>query len=233
MQLTARSLEFGHKAPLGTLDHSWDGPGLTAVIGKNGAGKSTLLHTLAGLRGPIAGVVALGDKPLLHWSVQERATRLAVVLTERHALGGLTIRDLVEMGRHPHPRSPEDAPRILAAMEAFGIDHIAHKALDEVSDGERQRAQLARVRVQDTPYVFLDEPTAFLDYHGRVQLLSVLKEWSKEVCIIFSTHDLEQLSRIDAALIECGPTVQVYGKAAGNSRVREIIASAAERPPQQ
>jgi iron complex transport system ATP-binding protein len=81
----------------------------------------------------------------------------------------------------------------LHALPRVGADHLRDKQTSALSDGERQLVGLARALAQDTPYIFLDEPTAFLDFYHRKQLFTLLKELaiSEQKGILLSTHDLD------------------------------------------
>lgn len=195
-------LEFGHTKTLGVLErYSAKGPGLTAIVGRNGCGKSTLLRTLAGLLVPLKGGVVLMGSPMGSLKAKDRARQLALVLTDRISVGGLSVMEVVSLGRHPHPTSHNDEELSLQALEDLGIAHLAHTATDTLSDGERQKVAIARALNQDSPVLLLDEPTAFLDFEARVELMQLLQKVSKTKRVVFSTHDLHLLEGISLDLI--------------------------------
>ena len=171
---------------------------LVALLGPNGAGKSTLLRTLAGLQAPLAGQLILANKPLAALSPPERARLLSIVLTDRVEAGGLTVLELVRLGRHPHTGwlgglSAHDEAVVQAALAATNTTVFAARRVAELSDGERQKVLLARALAQDTPIILLDEPTAHLDLPNRVALLRLLHQLARATnkAILLSTHELD------------------------------------------
>ncbi len=170
----------------------------TALIGTNGAGKSTLLRTLAGLQPALEGEVSWCGKPLTAYSRRALSRMLAVVLTDRNAGDGLTVSELVEMGRMPYTGFDgrlTEADRAIAAqaMAQTGVAPLAARTVGSLSDGERQRVMIAKALAQQTPAILLDEPTAFLDFPSKVSLLRLLRRLAEEEgkTILLSTHDLE------------------------------------------
>jgi iron complex transport system ATP-binding protein len=171
---------------------------LVCLLGPNGAGKSTLMRTLAGLQPPLAGRLDLGGTPLADLSAGARARQLSIVLTDRVEASGLTVLELVRLGRHPHTGwlgglSAHDEAQVQAALVATGTEAFAPRPVGELSDGERQKVLLARALAQDTPVVLLDEPTAHLDLPNRVSLMRLLHRLARQLgkAILLSTHELD------------------------------------------
>lgn len=171
---------------------------LTCLLGPNGAGKSTLLKTMAGFLNPLAGTVLVGETPLQEIPPGKLAATVGVVLTDRPDLPNTTVGQLAALGRSPHTGfwgrlSHVDSQAVGKALELAGISHLAERPLNSLSDGERQKAMIAKVLAQDTPIVLLDEPTAFLDYPSKIEIMRILRSlargWGKTVFL--STHDLE------------------------------------------
>jgi len=182
---------------LGNLNLSADECELIALIGCNGAGKSTLLRTIARLQPAISGEIMLADKLLGHYSRTEMAGLLSMVSTETVSVSHLTVRQLVSFGRFPHTNwigklTAEDIALVEEAMQLTGITSLGDKNLHEISDGERQRAMIARTLAQDTPLILLDEPTAFLDMPNKYEVVHLLHRLTrtKRKTILFATHDL-------------------------------------------
>ena len=172
---------------------------LTCLLGANGTGKSTLLRTLSAAQPPLAGELWLQGKPLAAYSEKERSRRIGMVLTDKTQAGGLTVYELVALGRQPHTgffgrlRS-RDRALIAEALEAVGISHKARSYTAELSDGERQKVMIAKALVQECPLILLDEPTAFLDVVSRIEIMNLLHTLAvkQRKAILLSTHDIGQ-----------------------------------------
>lgn len=171
---------------------------LTVLMGTNGAGKSTLLRTLAGFIRPISGSVCCGENNITHLTPRELAKTLSVVLTFRPTADALTVQQVVEMGRMPYAQffaksTLADAQAIERAMQLTQTQDLAHRFVNTLSDGERQRVFIAKALVQNTPIILLDEPTAFLDFPAKVHTMKLLSELAhaEGKSILLSTHDVE------------------------------------------
>lgn len=171
----------------------------TCLLGANGSGKSTLLRTLSAVQPTLGGTILLQKKPLTAYSEKERSRTIGVVLTEHTQTGGLTVYELVSLGRQPHTGffgrlNSRDKELISYAIEAVGIQRLAHTYMAELSDGERQKAFIAKALVQECPLILLDEPTAFLDVVSRIEIMTLLRRLAREEhrAILLSTHDIDQ-----------------------------------------
>ena len=159
---------------------------VTCLLGPNGAGKSTLLRTLAGYQRALAGRM---DKI--------SPETLGVVLTERTDAMGLSAREVVAMGRHPYTGyfgqlSPEDEQVVDKAMRLTHTEEFARRAFQSLSDGERQKVMIAKALAQETPIILMDEPSAFLDFPSKVELMLLLRNLAHNQgkAILLSTHDV-------------------------------------------
>jgi iron complex transport system ATP-binding protein len=171
---------------------------VTCLLGLNGAGKSTLLRTLGGFQQPLAGRVSLLGRPLAAFSPGDLALTIGVVLTEKTNAGGITVYELVSLGRHPYTGffgllKKRDREIIEQSLEAVGIGHKAGNYVAELSDGERQKVLIAKALAQQCPIILLDEPTAFLDVTSRIETMLLLRKLAKEQrkTILLSTHDMD------------------------------------------
>lgn len=171
---------------------------VTCLLGLNGAGKSTLLRTLCGFQPPLRGEIRLMGKPLGSYSQYNFSLTVGVVLTEKTNAGGITVYDLVSLGRHPYTGffgqlKVHDREIIEQSLEAAGIAHKSQNYVSELSDGERQKAMIAKVLAQQCPIILLDEPTAFLDVTSRIETMVLLHKLAVEQnkAILLSTHDLD------------------------------------------
>lgn len=171
---------------------------LIAVIGRNGIGKSTLLRTIAGLQKPLGGEILYGNKRITDYSRMELARNISYISTEVVKPGNMSVYELVALGRYPYTNwmgkiDAENHEAILDALGKCSISEFAGRLISELSDGERQRAMIARILAQDTGIMIMDEPTAFLDVSGRYEILHLMHDISRKSgkSIIFSTHDLQ------------------------------------------
>ncbi len=171
---------------------------LTCLLGPNGAGKSTLLKTLSAFLPPLSGEIVIDGRPLDNYSDIRLARTISVVLTERISLNNMSVLDLVGMGRSPYTGfwgriSPSDRHIVDTAIEMVGIGALRNRQMQTLSDGERQKVMIAKSLAQETPIVFLDEPTAFLDYPSKVEIMQLLLRLAREKnkTVFLSTHDLE------------------------------------------
>ena len=169
----------------------------TVLVGANGCGKSTLLRGLAKLLKPKSGTVYLDGKDISRLKAKTVAKKLGMLPQSPTAPEGLTVRDLVAMGRYPYQSwmqqwSKEDEDKVVEALEITTMTELADRALDSLSGGQRQRAWIAMVLAQDTDILLLDEPTTFLDLSHQVALLDLLDELqeTKKKTIVMILHDL-------------------------------------------
>jgi len=198
-QLHTVNLSLGYQKPLFTgLNLTLPQQRLICLIGRNGSGKSTLLRTLAGMKKPLNGEVFLDGKMLSKMSEKEISKRLSIVLTDPVKVPYMTVADLVMFGRYPHfggqvKITPDDESIASAAMRDVGIEPLKTRQLVTLSDGERQKAILARSIAQQTDFIILDEPAAFLDFPSKIELMQLLKNLVKthSKAILLSTHDIE------------------------------------------
>ncbi len=198
---------YGTKAVLSDINQVLKAGQLVCLLGSNGVGKSTILRTLAGFLQPLAGKVLLDGKDLLSLSLSQRSKTVSIVLTERVEVPYMKVADLVGMGRSPYTGffgklTKEDRQIVGEAIEMVGISNLAERTIDTLSDGERQKAFLAKALAQQTPIILLDEPTAFLDFHAKISTLRLMQKLAHETnkIILMSTHDVEMALRLSDIL---------------------------------
>lgn len=200
--LKINGLQIGYKGnalmpPIDALLHEGEA---VALVGANGSGKTTLFKTLTGSLKPLAGQVELCGRPLESYTPNERAKLFSLVLTEKPDDLFLSVFDLVAAGRYPHSGlmaklSEEDVEMIKAKLQVVGVEHLINRDFVSLSDGEKQKVMIAKALVQDTPIIYMDEPSAFLDYPSKVELLHLISRLATEEgkSILYSSHDLELL----------------------------------------
>lgn len=204
MHYTIRDLTTGYRTRHGVrsvstgISATLEAGRLTCLLGPNGAGKSTLLRTLSAFQPPLGGELTVGGRALQTFHAHELARTIGIVLTEKPDVQGMSVRDMVAMGRSPYTGfwgrlSDEDEAIVDAAIEQVKIKALAARKMDAISDGERQKVMIAKVLAQQTPIVFLDEPTAFLDFPSKVEVTLLLRRLAHEMgkTVFLSTHDLE------------------------------------------
>jgi len=168
------------------------------LLGANGSGKTTLMRTLTRTQRALAGSVEINGENIARMSHYDLARNVAVVLTERIAVGAMEAYQLVELGRYPHSGwsgllSERDNQIVRESIAAVGAQHLARRDVNELSDGERQRIMIARALAQRPAVLLLDEPSAFLDVSARVEMIAMLRRLAREqnVSVVLSSHDLE------------------------------------------
>ena len=171
---------------------------LTCLLGANGVGKSTLLRTLSAFQPKLSGDIIVDNKDIADYRAKELSRLVSVVLTEKPDIKNMFVRDLVALGRSPYTnfwgRNTTNDLRIAEeALRLVGISRLTTRLADTLSDGERQKVMIAKALAQQTPIIYLDEPTAFLDFPSKVEVLLLLKRISQEQhkTIFLSTHDVE------------------------------------------
>ena len=209
------TLSYGSRTLLDRVSADIPRASLTAFIGRNGTGKSSLLRVIAGLDPAAGGDVRLCGRPLSTLGPGERAATVSFVATDKVRIAGLTCEELVALGRAPYTDwigrlQESDRTAVRRALETVGMAGFARKPMETLSDGECQRAMIARALAQDTPVILLDEPTAFLDLPNRYALASLLRRLARDEgkCILFSTHDLDiALTLCDSVLLIDTPSL--------------------------
>lgn len=171
---------------------------LTCLLGANGVGKSTLLRTLSVFQPKLGGIITVNGKDISDYNARELSRFISVVLTEKPDIRNMDVHGLVALGRLPYTgfwgaNTANDLRVIDEAIEQVGISQLAGRLVETLSDGERQKVMIAKALAQQTPVIFLDEPTAFLDFPSKVEVLLLLKRICQEQhkTIFLSTHDLE------------------------------------------
>lgn len=173
-----------------------------ALVGPNGSGKSTLLAALSGAIAPRTGRVLLHGEDMRRLRGRERARRLARLPQDPRCPDGLTVRELVEMGRYAHrprfTRNGHDRDAVDRALDALQLQDYRNRDVQRLSGGERRRAWIAMILAQGASVVLLDEPTAALDLRFQVETLDHLVRLNRErgVTLVVVVHDVEQAARI-------------------------------------
>lgn len=212
MKITLEQLSVGYKgfSPVVTdINVEIKSGELTCLIGSNGIGKSTLLKTLTGFLPKLGGRLLLDGRDIDLLSQRERAKYISIVLTYKADVQNLSVAEMVGMGRMPYTGfwgklNANDREIVAEAINMVGINHLKDRMVQTLSDGERQKVMIAKALAQQTPIILLDEPTSFLDFPSKVEMLQLLHCLAKETdkVVFLSTHDLELALRIADRLVE-------------------------------
>lgn len=197
---------------------------VTAFIGPNGSGKSTLLKTLARQLLPDAGTVLLDGRDIASMTSGELARRLGMLFQENAAPNDLTVEELACHGRYPHrrlfePLSDADLAAIDRALDLSGAGHLRHRPISQLSSGQKQLAWIAMLLAQSPAYLFLDEPTTFLDMAHQFDVMDLIRRLNRELgtTVVLSVHDLNLAARYadhilavrDGAIVAAGAPAAV------------------------
>jgi len=171
---------------------------ITSLMGINGAGKSCLLKTLGHLIPRKFGQMKINGKDFSEYSVLDFSKIVSLVLTEKFHVDFLRVDELVSLGRSPYTSwsgelNQDDQIIVERVMEQMGIQGLSSKFFSELSDGQKQKALIARALAQKPQLLILDEPTTYLDIPSKIELLKILRSIASEnnVAILMSTHDLD------------------------------------------
>lgn len=198
VRLVGLSIGYKAKTLIEGINASLCSGQLTCLLGANGVGKSTLLRTLAGFQPPLSGTVYVEGQPFAALTGKERARRISIVLTEKPAVHNVTVAELVGLGRSPYTGfwgslSAEDRGIVTDSLRMVGMEAFSDRMIQTLSDGERQKVMIAKALAQQTPIIFLDEPTAYLDFPSKVEMMQLLRHLAVAMgkTVFLSTHDLE------------------------------------------
>ena len=164
------------------------------IVGPNGSGKSTLLRLLYRYHKPTTGTVEIGGKDIWEMTARDTARKVAVVLQEHPTDFGLTVREIVTLGRTPHyvgfggSNGARDEQVVESALHRMEVRTFSNRSLGTLSGGERQRVMVARALAQEPSILVLDEPTNHLDIRHQLEILELIKDLP--FTIISSLHDL-------------------------------------------
>lgn len=212
MQITLSYLSVGYKighAVVSDINLTLQSGKLASLIGENGVGKSTLLKTLTGFLPKLEGSLLLDGKDISEFSQRALARQISIVLTQKPDIQNLTVEEIVGLGRSPYTGffgklHANDQQIVDESIIAVGIEKLKNRMIQTLSDGERQKVMIAKALAQQTPVIFLDEPTAFLDFSSKVETFQLLQRMAHEMgkLVLLSTHDLELAVRFSDTLLQ-------------------------------
>ena len=216
LMATGITVRVGKKTLLEKVDCELIPGKLDVIVGPNGAGKSTLLRAITGEYPVDEGAITLDGRPIEKIDNVELAKRRACLPQFSSLAFPFTIREVVSIGRHPHPEDPKNDRAITeAAVEKVGLADRIDEGYLHLSGGEKQRVHLARVLAQlEKPkerFLLLDEPTASLDLTYQQLVFDIAQEWAKNgAAVLIVLHDLNQAMRYaqSVTLLKDGQLVQ-------------------------
>jgi len=216
------TLAYPRQTIIDNLDLELPRGQVSVLIGSNGCGKSTLLKAFARLLKPQAGTVILNGADIQRKPTAAVARELAILPQMPVAPEGISVRQLVALGRYPYQSwmqqwSAEDETVVARALSRTGLIDLAERPVDALSGGQRQRAWIAMTLAQETELVLLDEPTTFLDLAHQIEVLDLLRELNRQEgkTIVMVLHDLNLACRYaDHMVAVHGRTAYAQGKPA-------------------
>ncbi|WP_143321723.1 ABC transporter ATP-binding protein [Clostridium sp. HBUAS56010] len=196
MEFKAVEFSYNRRDFIKDMDLTFEEGKITAVIGPNGCGKSTVLKLASRLLIPRKGKILLDGQDIRSHKNREFAKRVSVLMQSTH-IPDMTVKQVVLSGRYPHQPpfgsfSKKDRDMAEDAMIQMNCQTLCHKSMNQLSGGERQRVFLAMVMAQDTPYVFLDEPTTYLDINVAYEMAELIQQLNKtrHKTIVMVLHDM-------------------------------------------
>jgi iron complex transport system ATP-binding protein len=202
--LTLEQVEFavGNRSILKPLTVTFNGQGVTGLVGQNGSGKSTLLKLLARQQRPTRGRIGFAGRPMEKWGDREFARKVAYLPQQTAPAAGLLVRELVAMGRYPwHGAlgrfSVADQAAVDEALALTDTEVLGDRFVETLSGGELQRVWFAMLVAQQAKLLLLDEPISALDIAHQVAVLRLMRRLSEErgVGVLIVIHDINMAAR--------------------------------------
>lgn len=196
-----------YKTIVDDIDLKIEKGSITGIIGRNGAGKSSLIKILSGLIVPTQGDILLDGKDISHYSSRELALKRSVLSQEIPVSFGLSVLDILLMGRFPHGNlSLEDYKIVDEVIESLNLNDLLDTSYPSLSGGERQKVQFGRALCQLLPFeeeknrdkvLFLDEPLSALDLSVQQMILQRISELVRKykLTVVFVLHDLNYIAK--------------------------------------
>lgn len=210
IQVEKLTIGYGTRSVLKDVSFTLGKGEIVGIIGCNGAGKSTLLKTIRGMLSKQSGTVSYFGKALEAYTDKELAMKIAYLQQHVEVGFGYTGKDIVMAGRYPYMKwwereSNEDEKLALACMDYTGTVELADRPVTEVSGGQKQRILIAKVLAQQTPIIFLDEPTTGLDMVYQEEIFRFAKALAaKGKTVLMVVHELNLASKYCSRILLLG-----------------------------
>lgn len=203
---------------------------LYGLLGHNGSGKSTLLKLMARQLAPSAGAVEFDGRPVTDWSPRDFARRVAYLAQQLPEATGLTVRELVALGRYPWHGTvgrfgSEDHAQVAEALRLTDMETLAGRLVDTLSGGERQRAWLAMLVAQNGRCMLLDEPISALDVAHQMEVMSLVRALchQRQLTIVVVLHDINIAARFCDRLLALNTGCEVASGTPGQVVQPEVL----------
>lgn len=242
MSITTHNLAIGYdkKTVATNLNAEFKDGELTCLLGPNGIGKSTFLRTIMGIQPPLAGNIIYNnggkDIELKNMSQKDIARMVSIVLTDKPDVGNITVEEIVSMGRNPYTGfwgtlNEEDKKIVEKTVDIVGLSRYMKTPIGQLSDGERQKIMTAKALAQETPIILLDEPTSFLDFQSKVEMMKLLRDLAHDMekTIVLSTHDLMLAKKMGDKLWWMESTLQPISKDRLANYLTDVLDTTVER----
>jgi iron complex transport system ATP-binding protein len=197
MNLELNNITIGYSKPLiseGNL--SLETGDVCLIIGDNGVGKTTLIKTILGQNNLMSGDIFLDKDNIKELSSKEIAQKISIVFSKSQIPNHFTVLDLISFGKYIHypyyfKLNDIDLQEVGEIIESLGLKEFKNYQLQNLSDGNLQKAFIGRALAQNTPIIILDEPTTHLDEKNKLMILNLLRSIAKtqNKIILFSSHD--------------------------------------------
>ena len=236
IELKNLSIGYGNKSVLQDVNAKINKGEIVGIIGCNGAGKSTLLKTIRGLLPKQSGEILYFGRKLESFSEKELAREVAYLQQNVEVGFGYTGKDIVLAGRYPYMKwwkgeSISDEELALKCMEYTGTKELAERPVNEVSGGQKQRILLAKVLAQQTPILFLDEPTTGLDMVYQEEIFRFSKALAKMgKTILMVVHELNLAAKYCSRIILRGEGTVIGDGRPDNVFTEKILSKSYNAP---
>jgi len=224
MSLICKNLEIGYqqknkvKSLITEINLHLNPGELVGIMGTNGAGKSTFLKTVSKNIKPLSGNIFIDNQNLINFDLQNLSTKLSFINNENKVAFNPILYEYIRIGRIPFVKwhnqlTEKDIKKINHSIELVNMEEFKNRKINNLSDGERQKAAIARALCQDTDIILMDEPTAFLDVKNKFEIMKLVRNLcnSEKKLIIFSTHDIDLAIQFSDKLIILNQNMCEYG----------------------
>ena len=218
LKIEGLRISFGDFEALHGIDLSLPKGKLIGLIGPNGCGKSTMMKCISKINKGWTGRIIIDGEDIGPMRPMDVAHRVANVPAEAGQTFGMSVMDMVMLGRYPFVNrvwweSREDERKVREALKAFGLDHYRRKQVSLLSSGEKQRALIAKAYVQEPKVMLVDEPSSHLDMKYKLNVMEYLKRMSRgDMTVLVAEHDISLMARYcDLCIIMKKGQVVGYG----------------------